>query len=715
MAEGENQNSVEQFETFGGVVRPTLLTTLGALLFLREGWLVGNSGLLGAVVVILSAYVITGTTALSVSSLSTNVRLQAGGAFALIAQALGLEAGGSIGIPLYLAQCASAALYLFAFGEVWLHVFPDHPIGWVVLVAWLAVGSLTARSARVVLKTQAPLLFMVGLAIITAWVGVFDATPQLPDPADVPVRVSLAEAFAIFFPAATGLMVGVGMSGSLREPRRSIPSGILTAWVISLTIYLLTAVWCSTVANPDELLVDKTIIISKAAFGPVVLAGVLCSTFMAAASNLVAAPRLLQAMALQRVVPYGHWFVGETGSPDVRKCTYTSLVIAGACLLSGSLDGIAQIVTAFFVLTYLAINLVVFLEQRLAMVSFRPTMAVPGWVPLVGLVSCTLGLFVSSPTMGLMGLSLVVIVYVWLYRRKLQTPWETVRSGIHIRVASWAAQKAGTSERPERAWAPEILVPVVVAEESDIVLKLSKRVARGIGSIRIVGLRGTADLALDLQGRAIQLQSEGFSATSTCVETADFAHGCRVVIDSLRGMFMGPNLVLLGSEGRSEKELQLIVDHCHSRRMGLGLFMPHPDGALGRGKVITVWLSERSPDWALTIHNANLDLPVLFAYLLAREGASRIRLATVVRKVEHRADAFVFLQKLIDQGRLPNDTEAHVGEGEFIHAVQASPYADIHIFGLPTTIDRERIGEIRDASGGACVFLLDSGQESLLA
>ena len=57
----------------------------------------------------------------------------------------------------------------------------------------------------------------------------------------------------------------------------------------------------------------------------------------------------------------------------------------------------------------------------------------------------------------------------------------------------------------------------------------------------------------------------------------------------------------------------------------------------------------------------------------------------------------------------------HVGDGAFIPAVQASPYADLHLFGLPTTIDGERISEIRDASGGACVFLLDSGQESLLA
>lgn len=715
MDQRDGTSPVEQFDTFVGVIRPTLLTMLGALLFLREGWLVGNSGLVGAVVVILGAYVITGTTALSVSSLSTNVRIQAGGAFALIAQALGLEAGGAIGIPLYIAQCASAALYLFAFAEVWLYLFPSHAIGWVVLIAWIAVGTLTTRSARAVLRTQAPLLVMVAVAILTAWLGALDATPRLPEPAEVPQRVSLREAFAIFFPAATGLMVGVGMSGSLREPRKSIPKGILTAWGVSLAVYLVTAVWCATVASPDELLVDKTIMITKSAFGPVVLFGVLCSTFMAAASNFVAAPRLLQAMTAQRVVPFGAQLMAPGGAEATRRCGYVSIAFAGVCLLSGSLDEIAQIVTAFFVLTYLAINLVVFLEQRLAMVSFRPTMEIPGWIPALGLVACSLGLFISSPTTGLVGLALVVVVYVWLHRRRLQTPWETVRSGIHVRVAAWAAQRAGVTDRPERAWAPEILIPVTDVEESDVVIELAHRVAKGIGSIRLVGLRGTADLGLLLQERAVQSQLRGVSTTSTCVDTDEFARGCRVVIDSLRGLFMGPNLVLLGAEGRTERDLQILVDHCHSRRMGMGVFMPHPDGALGRGKVINVWLSERSPDWALTIHNANLDLPVLFAYLLARHPGCAIRLSTVVRAIDDRADAIAFLQRIIDQGRLPEETETHVGEGAFIPAVQASPYADVHLFGLSTTIDRERLEDIRDASGGACVFLLDSGQESVLA
>ena len=92
------------FGTFGGVFTPTLLTILGVIMYLREGWVVGNAGLLGAWLIIVIAYVITTFTSLSMASITTNMRIGAGGAFSIISQSLGLEVGGSIGIPLYLAQ-----------------------------------------------------------------------------------------------------------------------------------------------------------------------------------------------------------------------------------------------------------------------------------------------------------------------------------------------------------------------------------------------------------------------------------------------------------------------------------------------------------------------------------------------------------------------------------------------------------------------------------
>jgi len=317
--------------------------------------------------------------------------------------------------------------------------------------------------------------------------------------------------------------------------------------------------------------------------------------------------------------------------------------------------------------------------------------------------------------MGLVGSTLVTVVYVWLQQRRLHTPWETVRSGIHVRVAAWAAEKAGRELRPERAWAPELLIPIESIDDTDRLLELGSRLTGQAGSIRLVGMHGNADLDVALKERAETLRDLGTPTTSTCVDAMGFARGATLVIDAVRGMFLGPNLVLLDGEVRSEKELQIVVDHCIARSVGMGVLAAHPDGALGRARDVTVWLSERSPDWSLEMHNVNLDLPVLAAHLLSRIGGGRLRLATVVRAIEDRADANLFLMRLIDQGRLAQDTEIFVAEGDFVDALRESPYADIHIFGISTVIEKQRLLKLRDACGGACLFLLDSGQESILA
>jgi hypothetical protein len=270
-------------------------------------------------------------------------------------------------------------------------------------------------------------------------------------------------------------------------------------------------------------------------------------------------------------------------------------------------------------------------------------------------------------------------------------------------------------ERPERAWTPEVLIPVSEPEHVEVLYDLANRITAHSGGIRLVGMRGQSDMAMALGERAAAGCAAGRSVTSTVVDADGFGRGVSLVIDANRGMFMGPNLVLALGDMQEEKDLQMIVDQCDARRIGMGVFLPHPDGALGRAKQVTVWLSERSPDWSLNMHNANLDLPVLIGHLLSLHPGAKLRLATVVRAIEDRAAANEFLHRLIDQGRLAPGTEIHVGEGQFIEAAVASPYADIHLFGLPTTIDKRRLSEIRDACGGGCVFLLDSGQESILA
>lgn len=123
----DNQpKTIKKFGTFGGVFTPTLLTILGVIMYLRMGWVVGNAGLLGAWLIIIVSFLITLCTALSMSAITTNIRIGSGGAYAIISQALGLEVGGSLGIPRYISQGLAVTMYIFGFREGWLGVFPAH-------------------------------------------------------------------------------------------------------------------------------------------------------------------------------------------------------------------------------------------------------------------------------------------------------------------------------------------------------------------------------------------------------------------------------------------------------------------------------------------------------------------------------------------------------------------------------------------------------------
>ena len=136
---------------------------------------------------------------------------------------------------------------------------------------------------------------------------------------------------------------------------------------------------------------------------------------------------------------------------------------------------------------------------------------------------------------------------------------------------------------------------------------------------------------------------------------------------------------------------------------------------MGSREVVDVWLSDRSPDWALQLHLANLDLPVLMGFLLAESWGAQLRLRMVVRDPTAKEAGRRFLRELVDQARLPKGTRIHVGAGDFLEALGSAGRADLRIFGMPPSITQARLAEIQRAADSSVLWLLDSGRESALA
>lgn len=166
---------------FGGVFVPTMLTILGVI-YLRVGWTVGNAGLGGGLFIILLATIITLFTTLSISSIATNIRVGAGGAFSIISQSLGVEMGGSIVTPLYVALSISVAFYVFAFTEGWMRMFPDHPEVIVVLACFALMFAVAYVSANFATRIQ----YLIGAVVLVSLFSVFLGTRTKPLIADRP-------------------------------------------------------------------------------------------------------------------------------------------------------------------------------------------------------------------------------------------------------------------------------------------------------------------------------------------------------------------------------------------------------------------------------------------------------------------------------------------------------------------------------------------------
>lgn len=708
----------KKFGTFQGVFRPTILTILGVMMYLREGWLVGNAGIIGAILLILACYLITGATALSLASITTNIRVGSGGAFSIISQSLGLEVGGSIGIPLYLAQGMSAAMYMYGFWEGWHYIFPHHPQALVLLVVFAVTLALSYLSAHLAFRVQILIMLVIAVALGSILLGA-DAAKMNPDPQ---LWGEFKDGrfwylFAVFFPASTGIMVGASMSGNLQNPRRSIPVGTLCAWGVSLLVYLALALWYGLMATPEQLMAEKTIAFELAAYGPAVIVGVLASCFSAGLSSMVAAPRVLQALGANRIIPFHQTFAAlKRGEPRAAVAFTASL--CGVTLLLGDLDTIATVLTMFFLMTYFSINLVLVIEQRLNLISFRPEFRVPTAVPVVGSIACLVAMLVINPLVGLLCISISLGIYVYLDHKALQTPWETVHSGLFFSIASWAAKHADPEDRTnmKRSWRPDILVPIERQAQFEGNFRLIRALAMPQGSIHVLGMRSNPNSEFrNLQALVRDLHRDNLYARAAVVDALDFRSCLKDCVAVMSGAFFQPNIIFTALEGRDDADLASMIAVAKANTMSVVLLVRHPEAALGQESSVNVWVRDQSPDWSLGLKLANLDCAVLLSHQLKKNWNARVRMLSVVEDAEHVELARAYLTDLLGLARMSRNVSVQVEHGRFSEAMRHAPRADIHILGLAESATVDGLQQFVRQIGGSCLFVLDSGVESALA
>lgn len=713
------QREERKLGTFVGVFRPTILTMLGMMLFLREGWVVGNAGLLGGLAILSLGFLITGTTALSVSTIATNIRLGTGGAFSLVSRSLGLEAGGAIGVPLYLALALGGALYIYGFAEAWGFLFPQHPQWLVVLVVYLLAFGIALVGGRMVFRLHLPALAVLVVAIASMWANFFVKGPSHePQWIGSFVAGDFWHIFGVFFPATSGIMVGLSMSGRLEDTRRSVPRGVLWAWATGFVVYALTMVWFAMMASPDELMANSRVSVTESLFPWAVKVGILTVCVTATLGAFVSSPQVLFALAANRLIPQHSVLSQQSSNGTYRNATLFTGLLIGLTLLLGDLDRVARVITMFFLVTYATLNLVLVVEQSLALISFRPTLKVPTMVPVLGAAASVFAMMITSPTFGLVAIGLVATLYFYLASRHLETPWETVRSGMFIALADWAAKKTQSlNQRFERAWKPDVLVPVASVEELDGKYRFLRGLAFPKGSLQILGVRTEDSRLSDARLAPVvqELQREDLFVTSSVIDAPDLFTGTKVGASVMQGGFFRPNVLFLDAGDHTQEELQQFLDLARCHGMGCTILVQHPTSGLGHERRINVWLRDQSPDWEGGLLRANVDLTLLLAYQLSRNWQGELRMLTVVRNEEDRDLADQALKDIYKNARIPGRELSWVGSGDFRKAIEEAPRADLHLFGLGEVVDLAVMRRHVAQTGASCLFVLDSGYESAFA
>lgn len=636
------------FGTFGGVFTPSLLTILGVIMFLRFNTVVGYAGLWNTLLILAGAKIISLITGLSISSISTNMRVKGGGAYYLISRSLGPEFGGVIAIFFYIAQAVAVTLYVVGFTEAIFSAFPGIPLPFrhVASLTNIAVFVCVYIGAGWTIRIQYGILAILGLAILSFFVGAgtgisFETLQANLGSAwtpDTPFFV----VFALFFPAVTGIMAGVNMSGDLKEPSRSIPNGTFAAIGVSGLIYAGIAILLAASVPRDVLLGDGFVMKDRAFSGALVYAGVFAATLSSALGSMMGAPRILQAFARDDIFRSLKGFGRGSGpSGDPRRAIALTFLISQAGVLAGDLDTIAPIITMFFLLTYGAVNLACFYESITRNPSFRPTFRLHHWsIAVLGALGCLGVMFLINALWALVAIALAGMLYFLIARAEILVKWGDLGSGLAYQRARSALLRLESEQYHPKNWRPSILAlsggaynRIHLAEYACWLTE-----SNGIVSIGQV-IRGDLD---DLVTR----QREAETILRKFIREQDLDAFPVVVVDesihaAVQGLLqchglggLRPNTLLLGWSQDPEKTGVFSGLLTLAKRMGRSIVVvankqkDKEARTVVREGAINIWWSK----------DANGALMLLLAYLLKRNPEWRTRPIRILRPVPPRAD-----------------------------------------------------------------------------
>lgn len=651
---------------------------LGAILFLRLGYATGTLGFWGAIAIILLGHMITIPTALAISELATNTRVEGGGEYFIISRSFGLKIGSTIGITLFLSQTISIAFYTIAFAESFQPLFdlwsghfgfelPKQVVSvpTLLLLAYVMLRKGTGSSVKLLYTVSIILLLSLALFFFGNSLDPGENSVQtVSDNFGFYNRNQFFILFAICFPAFTGMTAGVGLSGDLRNPGKSIPIGTMAGTLTGLIIYALVVWKLSISATPADLVGDPLIMSRIAIFGSIMIPlGLAASTSSSAIGAMMVAPRTLQAIANDKIFPFRRLNIflarGKGENREPFNASILSFCIALIFIILGDVNTVAEIISMFFLITYGTLCLSSFLNHFGSPPSYRPSFKSRWYISLTGFLLSVWVMFMINPLYTIISYLVIVIIYLFIEhynkdKKGLVNIFKGALFQLNRRLQVYMQKHQSSMEQEE--WRPAAICISPHSMERDKVLELMKWISyqHGFGTyfhfIEGYYSRQTYLESQELLSQLINTQREkGSTLYIDTMISPSYTSAIAQVIQTPSISGMENNMVVFEYEKKYPEELKRILDNINLVRAGnfdVCIFAGS-DHLIRNKNGIHVWIRETD--------EKNTNFMILLGYIIMahpdwRKSQIQIFITSVANE---RAELKEDLKERIAAGRLP--------------------------------------------------------------
>ncbi len=701
MAEaGSQQKSGYRFGTFKGVFAPSILTIRGVIIYLRLGWVLGNTGLAGTLLFITFATTITFLTGLSLAALATNMKVGGGGAYYIISRSLGLESGAAVGLPLYLAQAMGIAFYISGFAEAFTSVYPQWSAREVGLATLAVLAVIAWISTSLALRIQYLVMALIGASLVSFFAGGAPGPAVLAPAGELPKALPFWAVFAVFFPAVTGIEAGIAMSGDLRDPGRSLPLGTIGAVLTGFVVYVAIAFFLAfTVADRGMLLTDPLIMGKVARWGRIILYGVWAASLSSAMGALLGAPRTLQALGKDGVLPSAIGR-GQGKRNEPRTAIAITFLIALGGILLGGINVIAPVLSMFFLTSYGILNLSAGLEELISTPSWRPKFRVPAAVSLTGFFGCFAAMLMINAGATFAAGLVSAAVYYFVKKRAIQARWGDMRFAVLMFGVREIIYNLAGRKHDERTWKPNILVLSGSPVGRWYLVELADAISQGRSFVTLITLipeaTWTAERAESIASSVREyLKKRNVRAFVKTFASDEPLVGAQQIVRTYGFGPIVPNTILVGETEKEEnfREFSRLVQMVYRRRRNLIVMRERrherdseewKDGERRlrpqekEKERIDVWWKGRS-------HNIGFILAL--ALLIRRSpgwAGARLNIRMVVESREEAVEYEKRLETFVEKERLRAGTETIMREGRDVYDIirSSSEGADLLLLGI---------------------------------